>query len=111
MTDYGTAYEQLRQAGYNTTDANRYAKYFAETYYPKKKGTNDALALASSISSTVGQKWPAASAQKASSSAMDNYAKKVLSANGNSADKLYDTLRVQGYSDTEIDSVFQRLGL
>lgn len=35
VTDYGTAYEYLRNAGMNTTDANRYAKYFAETYYPQ----------------------------------------------------------------------------
>lgn len=30
--DYGTAYEELRNAGYNTTDANRYAKYYTETW-------------------------------------------------------------------------------
>lgn len=35
-TDYGTAYDYLRSNGYGTTDANRYAKYFAETYYPKQ---------------------------------------------------------------------------
>jgi hypothetical protein len=29
-TDYGTAYQLLRNAGYSTTDADRYAKYFAE---------------------------------------------------------------------------------
>ena len=29
-TDYGTAYQMLRNAGYNTTDANRYASYFTE---------------------------------------------------------------------------------
>lgn len=33
-TDYGTAYQMLRAAGYGTTDANRYASYFADTYYP-----------------------------------------------------------------------------
>ena len=30
--DYGTAYEALRNSGYNTTDANRYAKYYTETW-------------------------------------------------------------------------------
>lgn len=33
-TDYGTAYELLRDAGYGVTDANRYAKHFADVYYP-----------------------------------------------------------------------------
>ena len=37
VTDYGTAYQYLRDSGYNTTDANRYAKYFAESYYPAQK--------------------------------------------------------------------------
>ena len=37
VTDYGTAYQYLRSAGYGTTDANRYAKYFAESYYPAQK--------------------------------------------------------------------------
>lgn len=32
-TDYGTAYAALRAAGYDTTDADRYAKYFEETYF------------------------------------------------------------------------------
>lgn len=30
--DYGTAYQMLRNQGYSTTDANRYAKYFSDTY-------------------------------------------------------------------------------
>lgn len=33
-TDYGTAYRNLRDAGYDKTDADRYAKYYEETYYP-----------------------------------------------------------------------------
>lgn len=37
-TDYGTAYQMLRAAGYGTTDANRYATYFADTYYPNNSG-------------------------------------------------------------------------
>ena len=32
-TDYGTAYAVLRAAGYNTTDAGRYAKYYEEIYF------------------------------------------------------------------------------
>ena len=31
-TDYGTAYQLLRNAGYGTTDSNRYAQYFAESW-------------------------------------------------------------------------------
>ena len=39
--DYGTAYQMLRNNGYSTTDANRYAKYFADTYMADTKPVVD----------------------------------------------------------------------
>ena len=41
-SDYGTAYDMLRNSGYSVTDANRYASYFAETYLPSRAGTQTA---------------------------------------------------------------------
>ena len=45
-TDYGTAYNMLRNAGYSTTDANRYAEYFdenAETYLETEHGIDTGM--------------------------------------------------------------------
>lgn len=39
--DYGTAYQMLRNNGYSTTDANRYAKYFSESYMADTKPVVD----------------------------------------------------------------------
>lgn len=46
-TDYGTAYEMLRRLGYSATDANRYAKYFGDTFYPGMESEDEGTAAES----------------------------------------------------------------
>ena len=43
-TDYGTAYELLQRNKFNSTDANRYAKYYAETWLPANPAPTSAAA-------------------------------------------------------------------
>ena len=93
-----------------TSSTGLYNDYKAQN--EKAQVQNSVIDLSSKIADITGKAFGVTGGKQkgVSTDTLTQYAQKVLK-NNNDADYLYDALRVQGYSDSDIDKVFQKLGL